>query len=64
MQLFSLAYGAEAGNLALKLLPLWCGLRCRRHRSKILPLIQEGSFYKPLLKGRVSSLLKSIPALS
>ncbi len=62
MQMFVLAYGAEAGNLALKLLPYGGLYVAGGIAPKILPLIQEGSFLEAFTdKGRVSSLLKSVP---
>jgi glucokinase len=62
MQLFVEAYGAEAGNLALKLLPYGGVYVAGGIAPKILPLIQEGRFLQAFTnKGRVSSLLKSIP---
>jgi glucokinase len=62
MQLFVLAYGAEAGNLALKLLPYGGLYIAGGIAAKNLPLIQEGSFLQAFTdKGRMSSLLKSVP---
>lgn len=62
MQMFVLAYGAEAGNLALKLLPYGGLYVAGGIAPKVLPLIQEGSFLEAFTdKGRVSSLLKSVP---
>jgi glucokinase len=62
MRLFIEAYGAEAGNLALKLLP-YGGLYVAGGISgKILPLLQQGNFMKAFkAKGRVSSILDKIP---
>ena len=62
MQMFVESYGAEAGNLALKLLP-YAGLYIAGGiAAKILPLIQEGSFLNAFThKGRMSSILKRIP---
>lgn len=62
IQMFVEAYGAEAGNLALKLLP-YAGLYVAGGiAAKILPLIQEGSFLNAFNhKGRVSPLLKMVP---
>jgi glucokinase len=62
MQLFVEAYGAEAGNLALKLLP-YNGLYVAGGiAAKNLQLLQSGSFLRAFInKGRMSSLLESIP---
>jgi glucokinase len=62
MQLFIAAYGAEAGNLALKLLP-YAGLYIAGGIApKILPLMQNGSFLTNFIqKGRIGSILKEIP---
>ena len=62
MQMFVESYGAEAGNLALKLLP-YAGLYIAGGiAAKILPLIQEGGFLNAFIhKGRMSSILKRIP---
>lgn len=62
LQMFVEAYGAEAGNLALKLLPSGGLYVAGGIAAKILPLIQEGSFLRAFgEKGRVSPLLKSVP---
>ncbi len=62
MQLFVEAYGAEAGNLALKLLPYGGLYVAGGIAAKILPLMQEGSFINSFTnKGRMSSILKNIP---
>lgn len=62
MQLFVEAYGAEAGNLALKLLP-YNGLYVAGGiAAKNLALLQSGSFIRAFTgKGRMSPLLESIP---
>jgi glucokinase len=62
MQMFLEAYGAEAGNLALKLLP-YSGLYLAGGiAAKILPLIQEGGFLHEFThKGRMSAILERIP---
>jgi glucokinase len=62
MQMFVDAYGAEAGNLALKLLP-YSGLYIAGGiAAKILPLMEEGSFLRTFgQKGRVSPLLENVP---
>jgi len=62
MQLFVEAYGAEAGNLALKLLPYGGLYVAGGIAAKNLPLLQEGSFLHAFTnKGRVSSLLENVP---
>ena len=64
MQLFIEAYGAEAGNLALKLLPYGGLYIAGGIAPKILPLIQDGSFLTNFTqKGRMGSLLEEIPVL-
>lgn len=62
MQLFVEAYGAEAGNLALKLLP-YAGLYIAGGIApKILPLMQDGSFLQAFTnKGRMRAILESVP---
>ncbi|PPS42206.1 glucokinase [Chroococcidiopsis sp. TS-821] len=62
MQMFVEAYGAEAGNLALKLLP-YNGLYIAGGIApKILPLLQEGSFLRAFTsKGRMRSILEDVP---
>lgn len=62
MQLFIEAYGAEAGNLALKLLPYGGLYIAGGIAPKILPLMQNGSFLLNFTqKGRMRSLLEEIP---
>lgn len=62
MQLFVEAYGAEAGNLALKLLPYGGLYLAGGIAPKILPLIQEGNFLLTFTqKGRMRSILEEIP---
>jgi glucokinase len=62
MELFVEAYGAEAGNLALKLLPYGGLYVAGGIAAKILPLIQEGSFLHAFNnKGRMSSILEQVP---
>lgn len=62
MQLFIEAYGAEAGNLALKLLPYGGLYVAGGIAAKNLPLIQEGSFLRAFTnKGRMSALLENVP---
>ncbi len=62
MQLFVEAYGAEAGNLALKLLPYGGLYVAGGIAGKNLPLIQEGSFLRAFTsKGRMRSVLEDVP---
>ncbi|MGG6297205.1 glucokinase [Leptolyngbya sp. AN02str] len=62
MKLFVDAYGAEAGNLALKLLPYGGLYIAGGIATKNLKLLQEGTFLRSFLqKGRVSPLMKNIP---
>lgn len=62
MQMFVEAYGAEAGNLALKLLPYGGLYIAGGIAAKILPLMKEGSFLRAFSsKGRVSPLLEGVP---
>ena len=62
MQLFVEAYGAEAGNLALKLLPYGGLYIAGGIAAKNLPLMQEGSFIRAFTsKGRMRSILENIP---
>ncbi len=62
MQMFVEAYGAEAGNLAIKLLSYGGIYIAGGIAAKILPLMQDGLFLNALKdKGRVSSLLDKIP---
>lgn len=63
MELFIEAYGAEAGNLALKLLPYGGVYLAGGIAAKILPLIQEGDRFLNAFKqkGRMSPLLERIP---
>ncbi|MBE9214213.1 glucokinase [Plectonema cf. radiosum LEGE 06105] len=62
MQLFVEAYGAEAGNLALKLLPYGGLYIAGGIGPKILPLIKNGSFLLNFSsKGRMRSILQDIP---
>lgn len=62
MQLFVNLYGAEAGNLALKVMSrggLYVGGGIA---PKILPLLQTGSFLEAFLdKGRMQPLLEAMP---
>ncbi|KYC39273.1 glucokinase [Scytonema hofmannii PCC 7110] len=62
IELFVGAYGAEAGNLALKLLPYGGLYLAGGIAPKILPLIQEDKFMLNFTqKGRMRSLLEDIP---
>ncbi|MGK7920547.1 MAG: glucokinase [Trichodesmium sp.] len=62
LELFVEAYGAEAGNLALKLLP-YSGLYIAGGiAAKIIPLMKSGSFMEAFnRKGRMRSLLEKVP---
>lgn len=62
MQLFVGAYGAEAGNLALKLLPYGGLYIAGGIAAKILPLMQQGDFLQAFLqKGRMRAVLEQVP---
>lgn len=61
MELFVQAYGAEAGNLALKLLPYGGLYIAGGIAAKILPLMQQGFIPAFLQKGRMNSLLEQVP---
>ncbi len=62
MNVFIRAYGAEAGNLALKLLPYGGVYIAGGIASKNLPLMQRGDFVEAFdQKGRVSAAIASIP---
>ncbi|MBH8562958.1 glucokinase [Nostoc sp. CENA67] len=62
LQLFIDAYGAEAGNLALKLLPYGGLYIAGGIAPKILPLIQNSNFLLNFTqKGRMRPLLEEIP---
>ncbi|MDJ0734373.1 MAG: glucokinase [Nostocaceae cyanobacterium] len=62
LQLFVEAYGAEAGNLALKLLPYGGLYVAGGIAPKILALLKEGSFLLNFTqKGRMRSILEDIP---
>jgi glucokinase len=61
LNLFVSAYGAEAGNLALKSLPYGGLYLAGGVGPKILPKLQDGTFIKGFLdKGRMRSLLENI----
>lgn len=62
LDLFVSAYGAEAGNLALKLLPRGGLYVAGGIAPKILPKMKEGGFMEAFLaKGRFAGLLATIP---
>ncbi|CDN16142.1 Glucokinase [Richelia intracellularis] len=62
MQLFVEIYGAEAGNLALKLLPYGGLYVAGGIAPKILPLLESGSFLLNFTqKGRMRGILEDIP---
>jgi glucokinase len=62
LDLFLSAYGAEAGNLALKLLPYGGLFIAGGIAAKLLPLIEAGEFMAAYHdKGRVSGVLDPVP---
>ena len=62
MRLFSAAYGAEAGNIALKVLAIGGIYLGGGIAPKILKTLQNGAFVQAFLdKGRLSPLLQAIP---
>ncbi len=62
MKVFSAAYGAEAGNLALKVLATGGIYLGGGIAPKILKTLQNGAFIQAFLdKGRLSPLLQAIP---
>lgn len=62
LKLFVEAYGAEAGNLALKLLPYGGLYIAGGIAPKILPLLQNGNFMKAFSdKGRMRELMAKFP---
>ncbi len=62
MELFVSLYGAEAGNLALKLLSTSGVFIGGGIAPKILPLLQQATFMDSFTnKGRLSSLMKNMP---
>ena len=62
MDIFIEAYGAETGNLALKLLSYGGIYIAGGIAGKILPLMQDGRFLNTFKdKGRVSTLIEAIP---
>jgi glucokinase len=59
---FAALYGAEAGNLALKVLALGGVYVAGGIAPKVLPVLQEGGFMEAFLdKGRFADLLRRIP---
>jgi glucokinase len=61
LDLFSSAYGAEAGNLALKALAVGGVYVAGGIAPKILPRLQDGTFIHAFTnKGRLSDLMRSI----
>lgn len=62
MQLFAEAYGAEAGNLALKLLPYGGLYVAGGIATKNLSLLESGGFMRAMTdKGRMRPLMEKIP---
>jgi glucokinase len=62
MKIFAAAYGAEAGNIALKVLASGGMYLGGGIAPKILKTLQDGAFTEAFLdKGRLSALLQSIP---
>ncbi len=62
MEMFISAYGAEAGNLALKVLPYGGVYIAGGIAAKILTLLKKGTFLESFkAKGRMSSLLSKMP---
>ena len=62
MQLFASAYGAEAGNIALKVLALGGVYLGGGIAPKMLKTLKSGGFMQAFLdKGRLSPLLQTIP---
>jgi glucokinase len=62
MKMFAAAYGAEAGNIALKVLAVGGMYLGGGIAPKILKTLQNGDFVQAFLdKGRMSPLLESIP---
>ncbi|MGK7873839.1 MAG: glucokinase [Xenococcaceae cyanobacterium] len=62
MEVFVEAYGAEAGNMALKFLPYGGLYIAGGIAAKILPLMQDGLFMSAFKqKGRMSPLLEEMP---
>lgn len=62
MEIFIEAYGAEAGDVALKFLPYGGLYIAGGIAAKNLPLMQQGNFLQAFLsKGRMHSLLEQVP---
>lgn len=62
MRLFAACYGAEAGNLALKILARGGVYVGGGIAPKILPLLSDGVFMRAFLdKGRFAALMSSLP---
>lgn len=62
LKIFVAAYGAEAGNLALKFLAYGGVYLAGGIAAKILPLMRSGEFMENFLaKGRMRSLLEKVP---
>ena len=62
MQTFAAAYGAETGNIALKVLALGGMYLGGGIAPKALKTLRSGGFMEAYLdKGRLSSVLESIP---
>ena len=62
MNLFMTAYGAEAGNLALKILPFGGLYLAGGIAPKILQMLRQGVFMKAFCnKGRMRPLLEKVP---
>jgi glucokinase len=62
LKIFSAAYGAESGNIALKVLAMGGMYLGGGIAPKILKTLQNGAFTEAFLdKGRLSPLLESIP---
>ncbi len=62
LDLFVAVYGAEAGNLALKLLPRGGLYLAGGITPKILPRLKEGRFLQAFRdKGRFAAMLEKIP---
>lgn len=62
MELFAELYGAEAGNLALKLLPYGGLYIAGGVAAKNLPLLKSGLFLNAMIdKGRMRSLMEQVP---
>lgn len=62
MEIFISAYGAEAGNLALKILPYGGLYVAGGVVTKIIPLLEQGGFMEAFkAKGRMTPLLSQMP---